>query len=86
MIETSGVSASNKPADYGVQIGAYDSAETTSFKNIMYNEFKKQDAEKSPGYDTLTTRIESGLLHQLERNNFETQTLYSDTKKDASSR
>ena len=86
MIETSGVSASNKPTDYGVQIGAYDSAETTSFKNIMYDEFKRQDAEKSPKYDTLTTRIESGILHQLERNNFETQALYSDTKKEASSR
>ena len=86
MIETSGVSASNKPTDYGVQIGAYDSAETTSFKNIMYDEFKRQDAEKSPKYDILTTRIESGILHQLERNNFETQALYSDTKKEASSR
>lgn len=85
MIETSGVSAGNKPADYGVQIGAYDSAETPTFKNIMYDEFKRQAAEKSPTYDILTTRIESGILHQLERNNFETQALYSDTKKEASS-
>ena len=36
MIETSGVSASNKPSDYGVQLGAYDSVATASFKNIIY--------------------------------------------------
>ncbi|HEY4481769.1 MAG TPA: hypothetical protein VI489_02855 [Candidatus Brocadiaceae bacterium] len=88
MIETSGVSASNKPADYGIQIGAYDSAETSSFKNIIYDELKRQSSEKTSICDTLTTRIEGGVMSMLERNNFDTQALYSeysDTKKEASS-
>jgi len=85
MIETSSVSASNKPADYGIQIGAYDSAETSSFKNIIYDELKRQSSEKTSICDTLTTRIEGGVMSMLERNNFDTQALYSDTKKEASS-
>src|SRR3990167_8258140 len=85
MIETSNVSASNKPIDYGVQIGAYDSAETSSFKSIIYDELKRQSSEKTSICDTLTTRIEGGVMSLLERNNFETQALYSDAKKEASS-
>jgi len=85
MIETSGVSASNKPSDYGVQLGAYDSVATASFKNIIYDEVKRQPSEKITNCDTLTTRIESRVVSLLERNNFETQALYSDTKKEASS-
>ena len=85
MIETSSVSASNKPLDYSVQIGAYDSAETSSFKNIIYDELKRQSSEKTSSCDTLTTRIEGGVMSMLERNNFDTQALYSDTKKEASS-
>ncbi len=85
MTETSSVSASNKPIDYGVQLGAYDSAATSSFKNIIYDELKRQSSEKTSNYDTLTTRIEGGVVSLLERNNFETQALYSDTKKEASS-
>jgi hypothetical protein len=85
MIETSSVSASNKPIDYGVQVGAYDSAATSSFKNIIYDELKRQSSEKITNCDTLTTRIEGGVVSLLERNNFETQALYSDTKKEASS-
>ncbi len=85
MIETSSVPASNKPIDYGVQLGAYDSAETSSFKNIIYDELKRQSSEKTSNYDTLTTRIEGGVVSLLERNNFETRALYSDTKKEASS-
>lgn len=85
MIETSSVSASNKPIDYGVQLGAYDSTETPSFKNIIYDELKRQSLAKTSNYDTLTTRIEGGVVSLLERNNFETQALYSDTKKEASS-
>ncbi len=85
MIETSSVSASNKPLDYSVQIGAYDSAETSSFKNIIYDDLKRQSSEKTSSCDTLTTRIEGGVMSMLERNNFDTQALYSDTKKEASS-
>jgi len=85
MIETSSVSASNKPIDYGVQLGAYDSAETSSFKNIIYDELRRQSSEKTSNYDTLTTRIDGGVVSLLERNNFETQALYSDTRKEASS-
>src|SRR3990172_8393216 len=85
MIETSGVSASNKPSDYGVQLGAYDSVATASFKNIIYDEVKRQPSEKITNCDTLTTRIESRVMSLLERNNFETQALYSDAKKEASS-
>jgi len=85
MIETSSVSASNKPIDYGVQVGAYDSAATSSFKNIIYDELKRQSSKKITNCDTLTTRIDGGVVSLLERNNFETQELYSDTKKEASS-
>ena len=85
MIETSSVSASNKPIDYGVQVGAYDSAATSSFKNIIYDELKRQSSKKITNCDTLTTRIDGGVVSLLERNNFETQALYSDTKKEASS-
>ena len=85
MIETSSVSASNKPIDYSVQVGAYDSAATSSFKNIIYDELKRQYSKKITNCDTLTTRIEGGVMSLLERNNFETQALYSDTKKEASS-
>ena len=85
MLETSSVSASNKPIDYGVQLGAYDGAANSSFKNIIYDELERQSSEKTSNYDTLTTRIESGVVSLLERNNFETQALYSDTKKEASS-
>ena len=85
MIETSSVSASNKPIDYGVQLGAYDSAETSSFKSIIYDELKRQPSEKTSNCDTLTTRIEGSVMSLLERNNFETQALYSGTKKEASS-
>ena len=85
MIESSGVKASNKPAGHGVQISAYNSAETTSFKNIIYDELKRQDAEKTSKYDTLTTRIESGILCRLERSNFETRSLCPGTKEASSS-
>jgi hypothetical protein len=85
MIETTGVSANNKPIDSGVQLGAYDSAATPSFKNIIYDELKRQSSENTSNYDTLTTRIEGGIVSLLERNNFETQALYSHTKKEASS-
>ena len=85
MLETSSVSPNNKPIDYGVQLGAYDSAATSSFKNIIYDELERQSSEKTSNYDTLTTRIEGGVVSLLERNNFETQALYSDTKKEASS-
>ena len=84
MIETSNVSASNKPIDYGVQISAYNSAETTSFKNIIYDEVKRQSSEKISNYDTLTTRIEGSVISQIERGNFETQAAYPDTKKGSS--
>src|SRR3972149_2518416 len=85
MIETSSVSASNKPIDYSVQVGAYDSAATSSFKNIIYDELKRQYSKKITNCDTLTTRIDGGVVSMLERNNFDTQALYSDTKKEASS-
>ena len=85
MLETPSVSPGNKPIDYGVQLGAYDGAANSSFKNIIYDELERQSSEKTSNYDTLTTRIESGVVSLLERNNFETQALYSDTKKEASS-
>lgn len=82
MIELSKVSIGNKPVDFGVQLGAYDSTETSSFKEVIYDELKRQDLEKVHKYDTVTTRIEEGLLSQLERNAFEAQAAYSDMKKD----
>src|SRR3989304_5375436 len=85
MLETPSVSPGNKPIDYGVQLGAYDGAANSSFKNIIYDELERQSSEKTSNYDTLTTRIDGGVVSLLERNNFETQALYSDTKKEASS-
>lgn len=87
MIETSKVSTSNKLTDFGVQIGAYDSTEITSFQEVIYDELKRQDqdAGKVSKYDTVTSRIEVGSLSLLERNMFETLTTYSDTKKDMQS-
>lgn len=79
MIETSNVSAGSKPADSGIQISAYNSAENASFQSVIYDELKRQ-SEKTPGCDTLTTRIDGGVMSQLERANFETQTFYSHTK------
>lgn len=85
MIETSKVSINNKPVDFGVEIGAYDGTESSSFKNIIYDELKRQDLEKVCNYDTVTTRIEGGVISQLERNTLETRAVYSDSKKDTPS-
>ena len=87
MIEISKVSTSNKQMDFDVQIGAYDSTETTSFQEVIYDELKRQyrDAGKVSKYDTVTSRIEAGSQSLLERNIFETLTTYSDTKSDMQS-
>ena len=85
MIETSKVSISNEQVDFDVQLGAYDSAESSSFKEIIYNELKRQDSGKVRNYDTVTTRIEGGIISQIERNAFETLAAYSDIKKDTPS-
>ncbi|MDN3515750.1 MAG: hypothetical protein NG747_15300 [Candidatus Brocadia sp.] len=81
MIETSKVLIGNKPVDFDVQIGAYNGTESSSFKEIIYDELKRQDLEKMRNYDTVTTRIAGGTVSQLERNSFEAQALYSDSKK-----
>ncbi len=85
MIETSRVSINKPPADFGVQIGAYHSTESSSFKEIIYDELKRPDSAHARNYDTVTTRIEGGMLSQLERNVFETRSVNSDGKKDTSS-
>lgn len=85
MIETSKVSANNEHVDFATKISAYKNTDTSSFKDIIYNELKSQESEKIVGYDTLTTRVDEGTISQLERGIFETQAVYSDTKKNTSS-
>lgn len=85
MLETSRVSISNKQVDFRIQFGAYDSIDTSPFKNVIYDELKKRDKKEGLCCDTVTTRIEGGIISQLERNTFEARTVHSDSKKDASS-
>lgn len=85
MIETSKVSINKPPADFGVQMGGYHGAKSSFFKEIIYDELKRQDSEQVHHYDTVTTRIDGGMLSQLERNVFETRSVNLDSKKDASS-
>ncbi|MEP9411359.1 MAG: hypothetical protein HRF42_08120 [Candidatus Brocadia sp.] len=85
MLETSRVPVSNKQVDFSIQLGAYDSADTSPFKEVIYAEMKRQDAEKGQRCDTVTTRIEGGIISQLERNSFEARVVQSAPKKDTSS-
>lgn len=85
MLETSKVSVSNKQADFSIQLGAYDSIDTTPFKDVIYDEMKRQDAGDGFRCDTVTTRIEGGIMSQLERSTFETRAAKSVPKKDTSS-
>ena len=85
MIESSIAKAISKPSGQGVQLSAYNSADKSVFKNIIYNELNRQDAENTPRCDTLTTRIESSIISQIERSIFETQSLCPGTKQASAS-
>ncbi|KAB2834770.1 MAG: hypothetical protein F9K48_05650 [Candidatus Brocadia sp.] len=87
MIEISKASVSRKPIDFDVQVGAYSSRETSSFKEVVYDEVasRGQELNKRHTFDTVTTRITGGTLSLLERNAFETSVTYAETKKKMSS-
>lgn len=83
MIETSKVSKGGNPIDFNVQCGAYNSKETSSFREIIYGVLERhdQEAHKAHHYDTVSTRLEGGALSLLERNTFETSVAYAEGKK-----
>ncbi|MCF6156584.1 MAG: hypothetical protein E3K36_15415 [Candidatus Brocadia sp.] len=85
MLETPRVAMSNKHLDFNIQLGAYSSEDVSPFEKVIYDELKKQELRKGFSYDTVTTRIEGGILSQLERNTFEARAVYSDSKKGTSS-
>lgn len=85
MLETSRVAMSNKQVDFNIQLGAYDSVDASPFEKVIYDELKKQELREGFSYDTVTTRIEGGILSQLERNTFEVRAVHPDLKKDTSS-
>ncbi len=85
MIELSKVLTGKKPTDFGVQFGAYNSTGISSFKDVIYDELKRQNLEQKHNYDIVTTRIEGGTFSVLERNAFESQVAHADIKKDTPS-
>ncbi|MBV6518374.1 MAG: hypothetical protein DCC43_08390 [Candidatus Brocadia sp.] len=83
MIETSKVLQDNKPIDIGVQFGAYNSKETSSFREVIGDALQRrgQEMNKMHHYDTITSRIEGGAFSLLERNTFETSLTCAEGKK-----
>lgn len=84
MIETSKVSKGSTPIDLDVQFGAYNSRESVSFREVIYDALERHDQGLNKAYskDTVTTRITGGALSLLERNRFETSVTYAEGKKD----
>ncbi|TVM00255.1 MAG: hypothetical protein CV087_14910 [Candidatus Brocadia sp. WS118] len=82
MIETSKASKIGKQIDFDVQFGAYSSRETSSFREVIYDELKRHDqgVDNAHRFDTITTRIDGGALSLIERSTFETSVTYAEGK------
>lgn len=85
MIETTKITSNYKPSDFAVQISGYKNADNPTFNDVICHEINSQKPAQQPDCDTLTTRVDGGMISQIERDSFKTQAACSNTKSAAKS-
>lgn len=85
MIETTKITSNHKPSDFAVQISAYKNADNPTFNDVICHEMDSRELAQKPDCDTLTTRVDGGMISQIERDAFKTQAACSNTKSSTTS-
>lgn len=85
MIETTKISPNHKPSDFAVQISAYKNADNPTFNDVICHEMDSREPAQKPDCDILTTRVDGGMISQIERDAFKTQAACSNTKSSTTS-
>ncbi len=80
MIDTTKITSNYKPIDFAVQISGYKNTDNPTFNDVICHEMNSQELAQKPDCDTLTTRVNGGMISQIERGAFKTQTACSNAK------